>query len=188
MAIQSYNNFLDDASYHKLHNILFGQGFPWYFYEESVDIYDNSPSVLRHCFIKEEQNNSSWTEILTELFQKVSETLETDISFISAHANLSFPSAENCETCPHIDSNTFDKDCYTAIYYIHDVDGDTTVYNQTVSTNDEIDVSVLTPQLTVTPEANRLVIWPANTIHSAPVTSSRPRIVVNLNFRISNGI
>jgi hypothetical protein len=188
MAIQSYNNFLDNASYHKLYDILFGQSFPWYFYEASVDIYDNSPSVLRHCFIKEEQNNSSWTEILKELFQKISETLETDISFISAHANLSFPSSENYTACPHIDSDQFDDNCYTAIYYLHDVDGDTTVYNQTAKTNNEIDISILTPQLTVTPEANRLVVWPAATIHTAPPTSSKPRIVVNLNFRVSNGI
>jgi hypothetical protein len=188
MAIQSYNNFLDDASYHKLHGILFGQGFPWYFYEASVDTYANSPSVLRHCFVKESENNSSWTAILEELFQKISETLKTDISFISAHANLSFPSAENYTVCPHIDSDQFDDKCYTAIYYLHDVDGDTTVYNQTVKTNSEIDVSILTPQLTVTPEANRLVVWPGTTVHSAPVSSSLPRIVVNLNFRINNDI
>ena len=188
MAIQSYNNFLDDTSYQKLYSIFFGQGFPWYFYEASVDIYDDSPSVLRHCFVKEEQNNSGWTEILEVLFQKISETLKTNISFISAHANLSFPSAENCTLCPHIDHDEFNDNCYTAIYYLHDVDGDTTIYNQIVKTNSEIDITVLTPQLTVTPEANKLVMWPSNTIHSAPVTSSKPRIVINLNFRISNGI
>jgi hypothetical protein len=188
MAIQSYNNFLDDASYQRLHDILFGQGFPWYFYEASVNTYANSPSVLRHCFIKESLNNSSWTEILESLLQKISETLKTDISFISAHANLSFPSEENSGLCPHIDDDQFDNNCYTAIYYLHDVDGDTTVYNQTVTTNTEIDISILTPQLTVTPEANRLVIWPGTTVHSAPATSSKPRIVVNLNFRVGNGI
>ena len=188
MAIQSYNNFLDDVSYQKLYSIFFGQGFPWYFYEASVDIYDNSPSVLRHCFVKEAQNNSSWTEILEGLFQTISKTLKTDISFISAHANLTFPSAGDLTLCPHIDHDEFDNDCYTAIYYLHDVDGDTTIYNQTVKTNSEIDISVLTPQLTITPEANRLVIWPGSTVHSAPPTSSKPRIVINLNFRISNGI
>ena len=60
--------------------------------------------------------------------------------------------------------------------------------NSVGNPNSEIDISILTPQLTVTPEANRLVMWPGTTVHSAPATSSKPRIVVNLNFRVGNGI
>lgn len=189
MAIQSFNNFLDDVSYQKLHDIFFGQGFPWYFYEASVDILDNSPPVLRHCFVKNRESNSQWVEVLEDLFLKISNTLQSNITFISIHANLSFPSlADPNSKYPHIDDNNFDKNCYTAIYYLHDCDGDTTLYHQTVKTNRDIQLDNLTEMATISPEANKLVLWSGSRVHSGPPTSSKPRIVINLNFQVSDEI
>jgi hypothetical protein len=183
MDIQNYTDFLDSANYQRLYSIFAGQGFPWYFYENSVDTIDNSPGVLRHCFVKNGEANSSWVEILEDLFLKISNVLESNITFISIHANLSFPSlADPDSKYPHIDDDNFDEDCYTAIYYLHDCDGDTTLYKQTAKTNQDIPAE-LTALMTITPEANKLVLWKGNRIHSAPATSSEPRIVLNLNFK-----
>lgn len=189
MDIQNHPNFLDSASYQRLYSIFSGQGFPWYFYENSVDTLDNSPGVLRHCFVKNSESNSSWVAVLKDLFEGISNKLQSNITFISIHANLSFPSlADPNSRYPHIDDDEFDENCYTAIYYLHDCDGDTTLYHQTVKTNQDIQLDNLSEMMTITPEANKLVLWQGNRIHSAPATSSEPRMVINLNFRVSNGV
>ncbi len=76
---------------------------------------------------------------------------------------------ENHYNIPHHDS--VDLNCYSAVYYINDSDGDTFLFNEVVT-----DENVLPERLTVaeriTPKKNRLLIFESNRYHA----SSNPRI------------
>jgi hypothetical protein len=89
---------------------------------------------------------------------------------------------------PHIDKDDFTSNCFTALYYLNDCMGDTILYDQQVKTNSDIEIDTLSILHRIRPEANKLVIWEADRVHSAPAYIVKPRMVLNLNIRTKNGI
>ena len=91
---------------------------------------------------------------------------------------------------PHVDN--FDEH-YVIVYYLHDSDGDTVIYNETQgwnnctfgATNEKNISENLTVAQRVTPVRNRAVIFKGNHLHSvmSPIKSPH-RMIVNINLMV----
>ena len=83
---------------------------------------------------------------------------------------------------PHFDSSA--PGLITGIYYIHDSDGDTFLFNEIWDEEDfeEVGPEKLTLQTRITPKKNRLLLFNGHTYHSASVPSSGFRYVININW------
>jgi hypothetical protein len=116
-----------------------------------------------------------------------------------AKVNLNFPHADWKNTIhpPHSDVGSYaaqqqlDKikpNQYSMIYYVMDSDGDTVIFDRTLTDflGKKLPLSTLT---TVSPMKGRAVVFPSDLLHSGtnPVTSEA-RIVVNLVFRTDKPI
>ena len=85
---------------------------------------------------------------------------------------------------PHVDIKDISKNMYTLIYYVNNSDGETILYNETCKGSiyqDEIPLN-LTCLERVSPRKNRLLIFNANQLHSAPAYCTEDRYVINLNI------
>jgi len=103
---------------------------------------------------------------------------------------------ENYEFGTHIDLNQPHR---TALLYLNDSDGDTIIYNErfspslsTLDGNIQIDddtIPDLTVRQTVTPKANRMVIFDGHLYHSGrtPTRVSR-RVAININYTTEEDI
>jgi hypothetical protein len=84
---------------------------------------------------------------------------------------------------PHIDIKNISKNMYTLIYYVNDSHGDTILYRETSrgSVHDDIPTNP-TCLNRIAPKKNRLLIFNANQLHSAPAYCTEDRYVINLNI------
>ncbi len=188
--IEIFENFISEEHTTRIEQLFFSNKFPWYFFQKSVDIasYDRdkfySPGVLRHCFVLDGKANSEWTFLLDPILDQMVKTFGKQIKLIQCHSNLMMPSVSLTDRLdlPHIDINDSGPDCFTAIYYLHDSDSRTIVFENRVEHNKEIDLNKLSIQQEISTQRNSLVVWPNNNVHSAPSAVLSPRAVINFNF------
>jgi hypothetical protein len=188
------NDLIDIATLDQLNKELFSMTFPWYFYKTSVVNIDNSkqlyytPGVLRHSFVTDGQISSKAYTLIEPILKSITNRFESNIDIIRANANLLIPSPIVIEKLdiPHIDVDLCLDDFYTAIFYIHDNEFPTVLYNETVDHCSKIKFDKLTIKEKIYPTRNKLAIWSTKCIHSAPSCTNISRIVINLNFRMFN--
>ena len=186
------NDLLDITTLDKINKEIFNTKFPWYFHKNSVVNIDNSkelyytPGVLRHSFAIDSQINSESCYLIEPILDAIALKFESKIRVIKADANLLIPSPVIIEKLdiPHIDVDLCLDDFYTAIFYIHDNEFPTVIYNETTDNCSKIEFSKLTIKEKIYPTSNKLAIWQAKYIHSAPSCSNKPRVVINLNFKM----
>ena len=78
---------------------------------------------------------------------------------------------------PHVDLATPHK---TLIYYVNDSDGDTLIFKERYY--GKADYSAKTIEKTITPKANRAVIFDGLKYHTGSVPTKNNRIIINMNF------
>lgn len=193
------DDFLPSELADALEATFLGKNFPWFYHENSVNgggidagNFQRYP-VLRHCMY----DTCNDLEFHENVFNDVAKPMLDEIvkhfggiTIYSVYANLMLPnpSLVGSYGIPHSDGKHphGDNDCITALYYVNDTDGPTILYNEsyqnepgfiTVSTN-------VTEQFKIEPKKNRFIWWNANQFHSAPSGSTRPRCVVNFNYKI----
>ena len=78
---------------------------------------------------------------------------------------------------PHID--LANEDAFSMVYYVHDCDGDTIIFDKTV-TKGHINLEEVAR---VTPKKGQAVIFNSNRFHtsSSPITNTR-RVIINYAF------
>lgn len=195
MFFETYYNFLEnDADLKKMENALLDKYFPWFYFESTVEVKKNknnrfyNPPILRHCFIMDNTVGSNWYHIIEPLLTAIANKFQSNIEVINAHANLMMPCEIKTDKIdiPHIDQDNCTDNFYTAIFYLRDSDGDTTLYNQTTKTNQDINIDILTERCKITPEKNKLAVWRTPILHSGPGSVSKTRVIINLNFKLLN--
>lgn len=131
-------------------------------------------------------DDNKYKYIVTHIEEQIQKHI-SDKELSSAKINKSQPPigiewSDNLYGGPHFDSTV--PGLLTGIYYIHDVDGDTLLYNEVWDEDDfeEIGPESLTLQARISPKKNRLVLFNGHTYHSASVPSSGVRYVININW------
>lgn len=192
--VKIYQNVLDNNISDNLYNQLSGPGFAWYNYKSVVDNNMKTsnryfvPDVFRHCFIQDYKVQSNWITLLEPLISKINILTESKkLEVINLHANWMFPnkSEKHQIDYPHIDKDDFDHLSYTALYYLNSCSGNTILYQSIVDNNQAIDIESLKVLTEIVPEKNKLVMWNSKRVHSAPAYISEPRMVLNMNLRIT---
>lgn len=197
-SLQIIDNFLDTPAFDSMAKAILGAKFPWFYGERvSLDQYDaesiKDPLAketygFHHVAFDREWSVKSYCyDLLTPLFDKVEETFGyTRDHMIRARMGLKFQqqgfSKENYNL-PHVDYY-YPHD--TLIFYLHDADGDTRIFNEWHTYNDAaiIDLpTTFTTQSRVNPKANRLILIDGLQFHTAsnPIDCTR-RAVININY------
>lgn len=197
-SLQIFDNFLDTDQFDQMSSTILGAKFPWFYGERvSLDPYDaetiKDPLAketygFHHVLLDREWSVKSYCyDLLIPLFDKVEEILGyTQDHMIRARLGLKFQqqgfTKENYNL-PHVDYY-YPHD--TLLFYLHDTDGDTRIFNEWHTYNDAkiIDLpETFTTQSRVTPKANRLVLINGLQFHTAsnPIHHQR-RAIININY------
>jgi hypothetical protein len=155
------DNFLDEPTLWFLQDSLLGDQFPWFLnkyvaqFKETDDINDYQ---LTHTFFRDSKQSETYN-IVKPLIDKIKPD-----ALIRSKANLNPNTSVIKEHGFHKDVSF---DCNTAVFYVNTNNG------YTVFENGEKVESL----------ANRLVIFPSQTLHSGSTcTNEKVRCVINFNF------
>ena len=197
-SLQIIDNFLDKPKFDVIAEAILGSKFPWFYGEKvSLDPYDaksiKDPLAretygFHHVIFDREWSVKSYCyDLLIPLFDKLQETFGyTQDHMIRTRMGLKFQqqgfTKENYNL-PHVDYY-YPHD--TLIFYLHDTDGDTRIFNEWHTHNNAklIDLpTTFTTQSRVEPKANRLVLINGLQFHTAsnPIDYTK-RAIININY------
>ena len=157
-------NFLEQDFFEELKSIISYEDFPWR-YRKSMTSFpaDKNKEFFTYSFFNENKVNSNYyhshmVPILEKLNCK---------SVIEIKANLNLLSDKNIKSSFHTDQHSPST---TAILYINTNNGGT-------------DIKIKNKVKFIKSEENKIVIFPAQTLHRACVQSdTRQRFVINFNY------
>jgi len=193
--IQIIDNFLPDSFHLYVRNLLFSAKFPWFYignlsYGKDSDLF--LPRWQQHD--KRIKDSEGFTHIARdqidadspyfEFFKPIAYFLEdrlkepvTNIHRIRAVMTCKDPSFGDYYNVPHVD---IPKPHKTLIYYVNDSDGDTVIFKERWFGQN--DYAAKTIAKTITPKANRAVIFDGLRYHTGSVPSKNNRVLININF------
>tara|TARA_A100001388_G_C28767314_1_gene501557 strand:+ start:1418 stop:2089 length:672 start_codon:yes stop_codon:yes gene_type:complete len=207
---------LDDVvaptSYARLHALVTGVEFPWFFHAKDVTYQTNGeftfggqdlfepPKEYRlpgffHAVIKTDQGPVSpyFALIETAVLNSIQDRLGVECQFFRAIWRLTLNAGDrDGHTTAHVDH---DDDHYTAIYYLNDCSGDTVLFDQYDDPKDfggnvsERWLKGRKQPYTInrrqTPKANSAIIFDGHQYHAGtpPQGDDAWRIVLNINFK-----
>lgn len=207
LEIKIITDFLNKEEADDLELKIGSRTFPWGLFPNFVDLdipgYEDSKNngcFLRHTFYdgKNDQKTEHAVFLKQILENIIKEFNDKEMIFLQIAANATLRNEEfkNQVSPPHVDLTNLEKeltdnyDFYTALYYVNDCDGDTTLYNKV---HEYIDYDqeyrfnskeISNPLCKITPKKGTFAYWDARFYHSAPASASKTRYVINFNFGI----
>jgi len=209
--MQIIDNFFPEDKFKELQDLILGPAMPWY-YIPNISVPEwlqvDDPLAVEtdalQCLMFDRGRNyvSEEYNVLEEYFYNMMIKLGYQKeNLMRVRAAMKWPKigvTADTYNIPHIDSPKAHK---TAVFYLNDSDGDTRLFHQKQPTletpnldkdasQEEIDLysaqfikTGFTVEHTVTPKANRLVIFDGMQYHTAghPVTTNR-RVILNINI------
>ena len=197
-SLQIIDNFLDQKEFDQMTKILLGAKFPW-FYGEYVSLDPKDADAIKDPLAKETCGfhhvafDREWSvksfsyDYLLPLFEKIETVFGyTKNHMIRARLGLKFQkpgfTSENYNL-PHVDYY-YPHD--TFLFYLHDTDGDTRIFDQWHTYNNAAIMDLpttFTTQSRVSPKANRLGLINGLQFHTAsnPITYNK-RVMININY------
>jgi len=153
-----------------------------------------SSSTFRHMFIWHGEIQSPLNEHMKPFYIKLHSMFGDSLNFRSCFANL-LPKTDvrddwdKCYSIPHVDLNFPEEvlneyNCYTALYYVNDAVGDTMFFDDYRISGGDVSSTFVSPEFTVSPQENTMVIWNGNKFHAAPAYVPKTRVVINFNFLV----
>lgn len=194
-SIQIIDNFLPDSFHADVRNLLTSLAFPW-FYVPNLSYGEDSNSILNrwqqndskikdtygftHVARDQLDVDSPFFETLKPIAYFLEERLQEKINNIyriRAVMTCKDPSFGNFYNVPHVDLAIPHK---TLIYYVNDSDGDTVIFKE--HWYGKTNFSAKTIERSVSPKANRAVIFNGLKYHTGTVPTNNNRIILNMNF------
>ena len=166
--VKIYDNFLPEADFITLQNILTGPEFPW-FYQQYIDKEPDENSIpdlnrfyFSHLLYGNNSPRSNYFPILDSLVKTIS-----PLALCRIKANLNTRTDKIIQYGYHIDFDVKSAPVKTAVYYINTNNGAT----------------VFETGEKVTSQENRLVIFDSHMKHAGTsCTDEQARILINLNY------
>ena len=162
------------------------------FYNLQDKIYDRPQMVhsLVHRNMDGTKGYSSYYNFISPLFYHIQSNFNFTFNFeiLRSKINLKHQSPLEYESKfnpPHIDRTPFIPNSWVLIYYVHDSDGDTIIFNEKYNPlKENTNFSIHT---TISPKKGRIAFFPANVFHSANCpTKNINRIIINTIMTISS--
>ena len=184
---------LPESFVRELEDVMLHNTTPWYFQSSTTDNQwgykpiknEIDGSQFTHLIMWPNQQSSFLWPIVRPVLYFVEK--EFDLNIVSIHrskANLLTPNpkmtAENFHP-PHHDGYEENKIILSALYYVHDTDGDTHFFDKTYP--DTPDTMLCNKK--VAPERGKIVVFDAARYHSSsPPVENERRLVLNFVFEL----
>ncbi len=153
-----YKNFLPQADFNYIKNILLSENFPWYRSHSLVTGKDKLDTWF-HLIYRFNKPNSDWYKLLEPLILAI-----RPVSLIRIRINLYTPASTNSKTAFHQDIAD-GKHYTTGCFYITKNNGPTEFKNKTIY-----------------PEENMYVVFPSTEVHRAVLPTDKDKILINFNY------
>ena len=158
MAIQIIDNFLEEDEFNKLSSIIMGDNFPWYYSDNITNDEDKNNFYFIHSFYRQHGIKSDWFNMWLSAIEKLKCK-----SIIRIKANNYLRSGKKQKNKLHADYTFSHKGC---LLYINDNNGVTYFKDKTV-----------------TPKANRAVLFDPSVLHASSLCDDKKRrVTVNFNY------
>ena len=177
-----------NASY--LENLILDQ--PWFYLKntaynrDGINVRPYDPSWVLMMYNGTDIMNPLMTLAQSILVKALHDQNMSISKLIRIRAGLSTRTPHPIVHAPHVD---WDDNHMTALYYVNDSDGDTIFYNErrdqhlNISSYEWSQGKKFTINETVTPKADRLVIFDGTTYHSSTSPTEHDyRIIINFNW------
>jgi hypothetical protein len=196
MQFKIIDNFLADSAANRLFELIVQQNaVPLNTLPTNVTPYKNiNPDLFQHTRsftqILMRANQIEFmpaAEIINIMLQNIMDRLQVRFVVSSIrinHMNQSCAKPTLKYDIPHVDIQDIGANMYTLIYYVNNSDGETILYDQTCrgsNYDNEIPLK-LTCLERISPRKNRVLLFNANQLHSAPAYCTEDRYVINLNI------
>lgn len=191
--IKIIQDFLPNAYFQEINNILDNTDFGWFFQKNTVTgtkpIEESSFWGFRHLFFANNEVNSSFGPYILPITYHVADALDKKIEkVLNIHANFVLKknqvlsekrwhelSAHN-DGLLELENQYYER--WTALLYMNDADGDTVFFEKNES-------GELVEILRQKPVANTVVIFPSAILHSPGLPyESFMRRVINMNILV----
>jgi len=179
------NNVLELDKFFELKKNMSTNFFGWYFQTDvthGLESKDPTRFGFRHAFYLNGELNSDYAHFVLPIIPIIENMTNKKLEKIhTIHANLTLNHGMQHNGLIHKDmtnlTDTKTAKRYAAVFYIDDSDGDTVFYDD----NQKTEIHRQTPL------SNSIIIFPANTYHSAFLPTQNPiRRVVNFNLYLAN--
>jgi hypothetical protein len=195
MTYRIIDNFLDEDLCNILQYSICGSNYiPWEFLSTKVDSFLNMNNRLykeskahTHFLILKSEAVSKFSFLVNPLLDEIYNKLKINFVVSSCRINRDISHFNDIDfryDIPHVDVKEYKDNNYTLIYYINNSTEETILYNETcegsnymnqISTDLSINAKIKSLK-------NRLLIFDANRLHSAPSHCLKDRYVMNLNI------
>lgn len=183
-----FDDFIPKQYQLDLHNVIMGTSFNWNYQDNTIDTYCNPRSMhnpeysdtsyFHHVFFKEDKTQISpyfgLVKPLLMFFEH--RTGYKIVHTLRVVANLLMPTASHIIGVPHIDADSNTSDLKTILYYINDIDGPTSIYNEEFAGKPP---ELVTLDTKVDPKMGRCVTFDSERYHSSCTPTLGRRMVIN---------
>lgn len=186
-----FSNLCASSYARELYERTSGPDFPWFF--QKIDVtnnneegkqYDESERTVGFFHMLYFRGESSpYLQAFLPLMEDLQNRVGEECDFYRARLGLYLKNPKKTHNIPHVDAK---DDHYVGLYYLHDAEGDTVLFNETA--DDKISDG-FTINHRSSPEFNKLLLFDGKTYHASSPPSTQPyRIILNLNFTCKKNI
>ena len=174
MVLKKIEQVFDIEYAQIIENEMFSKDFPWYYFSDvdynKIDSDKNNFGFVHTFLNSENQTLSEWSELVMPLPAIIADNIGVKLSnILSIRAVMLTSVGYDYQHMRHTDVKTH-EDTYTAIYYVNDSDGFTSVYDK-----EQVNKFM--------PKKNSAIVFDSKTEHHASKPIENPaRVVINCNF------
>jgi hypothetical protein len=195
MTYRIIDNFLDESISDILQYSICGPNhIPWEFLPKKVKSFLNINNELykeskahTHFLISKNESISKFSFLVNPLLDELYHRLKTNFVVSNCRINKDISYFNDIDfkyDIPHVDVKEYKNNNYTLIYYINESIEETILYNEICRGSNYMDeiCNDLSISVKIKPLKNRILIFDANRLHSAPSQCLKDRYVINLNI------
>ena len=137
--IETRENIISSSYQNALIDLTFGESFEWFFNERTFytkykQKFDGDTFQFTNIIIDKDRNvNSRYSDFITPLILSTQDAFNIKIKeLIRVKFNMTLNISNSCIIHPpHVDS--FEENCVSVVYYVHDCDGKTVLYDNVLN-------------------------------------------------------
>ena len=174
--MQIIDNFLPQDKWETIHRVLTGDAFPWYLNKDSAYTGDGYINMT-HKYYQDNRVTSDWYGMLKPVIEEFEKQTQLQIkNILRIKSNLVFNrTITKEEQAKQIHQDVEDPNYVSLLYYVHDSDGDTILYQ------DDKETEVIR----IKPVANRASIFDSRIWHTGTLpTINQSRQGINFIFEV----
>lgn len=186
--MQIIDSFIPKQYQIELFNTISGTRFDWNYQDHTIanhpdpryfhkEPYRDTP-YFHHLFFRDDRDKvSPYFGLVKPLLMFFEHRTGYKIKHtVRVVANLLLPTTNTIIGIPHLDADSATSDLKTILYYINDIDGHTTLFNEEYKGNPPESLTILD---TVNPKMGRAVIFDSERYHSSGTPTKGRRMVIN---------